>query len=434
MKKSIFNLALLSMLFVLGACSTTGTDTDGGTGGDTGGGASDTVFLDTIKTKNTFEFEKKIGKFSSDGRTFDVDPSFSTLGVSGTLTFKSAASSTEATYKDTTDKSIIITLTGDTGGNIDVNFEKTFFKYVSMEHPDIKRFLDKVKTKNAFEFENKIGTFSIDGRTFDVDPSFSTLGVSGTLTFNSASSSDIAVYTDTSSPEKEVTIDIRLSTSGFDGRIKVGTKKTDFTYESKVDPNKEAFINNVKNSTLRLRTVPNTTIPKVVASFDEDGKMTVKINNVDKLATLTIATSDELATYTVDGDATQVVVTYKNSSDITIKIDNDSPQNGALFFNKDSSRFPSIISSIKGKTIKTYSSSITIGTFSADGLTLTGTLVTDVAPSKTAHFLGAKSAGFSVGNFVYTITADNGTVTEVYVIDKFKIIVGSGPVQDVVIE
>ena len=144
--------------------------------------------------------------------------------------------------------------------------------------------------------------------------------------------------------------------------------------------------------------------------------------------------SGELATYTIDRETTQVVVTYKNSSDITIKIGNDSPQNGALFFNKDSSKFPSIIDSIKGKTIKTYTGSITIGTFSADGLSLTGTLVTDVAAGKTAHFLGAKSVGFSVGNFVYTITADNGTVTEVYVINEFKIIVGSGPVQDVVIE
>ena len=434
MKKSIFNLALLSMLFVLGACSTTGTDTDTDTGGDTGGGASDTVFLDTIKTKDIFQFENKIGKFSSDGRTFDVDPSFSTLGVSGTLTFVSTRSAIYATYKDTTDEVVVIRLTGDTGGSIQVDKTPVDFSYKSEIDPDITRFLDKVKTKNAFEFENKIGTFSADGRTFDVDPKFSSLGVSGTLTFNSASSSDIAVYTDTSSPKKEVTIDVRLSTSGFDGRIKVGTSKTDFTYESKVDPNKEAFINNVKNSTLRLRTVPNTTIPAVLASFDADGKMTVKINNVDKTATLTTATSGELATYTVDGDTKQVVVTYKNSSDITIKIGNDSPQNGALFFNKDSSKFPSIIDSIKGKTIKTYTGSITIGTFSADGLSLTGTLVTDVAAGKTAHFLGATSAGFSVGNFVYTITADNGTVTEVYVINEFKIIVGSDPVQSVVIK
>ncbi len=431
MKKSIFNLALLSMLFVLGACSTTGTDTDTDTGGDTGGGASDTVFLDTIKTKDIFQFENKIGKFSSDGRTFDVDPSFSTLGVSGTLTFVSTRSAIYATYKDTTDEVVVIRLTGDTGGSIQVDKTPVDFSYKSEIDPDITRFLDKVKTKNAFEFENKIGTFSADGRTFDVDPKFSSLGVSGTLTFNSASSSDIAVYTDTSGKEAAFTLTLFPAAGGS---IKVGATKTDFTLESKVDPNKEAFINNVKNSTLRLRTVPNTTIPAVLASFDADGKMTVKINNVDKTATLTTATSGELATYTVDGDTKQVVVTYKNSSDITIKIGNDSPQNGALFFNKDSSKFPSIIDSIKGKTIKTYTGSITIGTFSADGLTLDGTLVTDVAPGKIAHFLGAKSVGFSVGNFVYTIAADNGTVTEVYVINEFKIIVGSGPVQDVVIE
>ena len=53
MKKSIFNLALLSMLFVLGACSTTGTGTD--TGGDTGGdvpvpgGTGDPVVDEAIK-------------------------------------------------------------------------------------------------------------------------------------------------------------------------------------------------------------------------------------------------------------------------------------------------------------------------------------------------------------------------------------------------
>ena len=47
MKKSIFNLALLSMLFVLGACSTTGNDKD--TGGGTGDPALDAVIDEAIK-------------------------------------------------------------------------------------------------------------------------------------------------------------------------------------------------------------------------------------------------------------------------------------------------------------------------------------------------------------------------------------------------
>ena len=47
MKKSIFNLALLSMLFVLGSCSTTGNDKD--TSGGTGDPALDAVIDEAIK-------------------------------------------------------------------------------------------------------------------------------------------------------------------------------------------------------------------------------------------------------------------------------------------------------------------------------------------------------------------------------------------------
>ena len=159
--------------------------------------------------------------FGTDGKTFVVDGAFLTLEVSGTLIFESASSGTEAIYTDTSAKEVVITLTTD-GGTIKVDTTETIFTYVSVVDPVIAEFLNSVKTKDAFQSENKIGTFGTDGKTFVVDGAFLTLGVSGTLIFESASSGTEAIYKDTS--DKVVTI--TLTADG--GTITVDTTETIF--------------------------------------------------------------------------------------------------------------------------------------------------------------------------------------------------------------
>ena len=304
MKKSILNIALLSMLFIMGACSTEPTP-------DPDKEIPEVVdpvvteFLNSVKEKSSFQYENKIGTFGTDGNTFVVDMAFLTLGVSGTLTFESASSGTEAIYKDTSDKVVTITLNGDVGGTITVGGTVTTFTYASVVDLNKIAFLNSVKTKDTFQYENKIGLFGTDGKTFVVDVAFLTLGVSGTLTFESASSGTEAIYKDTS--DKVVTITLN---GDVGGTITVGGTVTTFTYASVVDLNKIAFLNSVK-------TKDTFQYENKIGLFGTDGKTFV----VD-VAFLTLGVSGTL-TFESASSGTEAI--YKDTSDkvVTITLNGD---------------------------------------------------------------------------------------------------------------
>ena len=239
MKKSIFNLALLSMLFVLGACSAEPKpEPESPTQEEINKGA----FLENVTGKTAYQGDEQLGIFATEGRFF-VYSSLSTLGVSGTLTFKSATSSTEAVYLDesTSKKEVTFIITTE-GGTIKVGETEVVFTYEKVTDPNKVAFLSSVKSKDAHEYEEKIGNFDYKS-DFVVSSDYETiLGVTKTLTFESATSPTKAVYLDESTPKKEVTFTI--TTEG--GTIKVETKEKVFTYEKVVHPNKTAFLASVK--------------------------------------------------------------------------------------------------------------------------------------------------------------------------------------------
>ena len=407
MKKSIFNIALLSMLFIMGACS---TDPDKTPDKETPE-SNTTVFLNSVKTKDALQFENKIGTFSSDGRTFDVDPNFSSLGVSGTLTFYSASSGTEATYFDEFNLAVTITLTSD-GGTITVDTTETIFTYVSVVDPDpnATAFLNSVKTKDAFQFFKQIGTFDTDGKTFVVDGAFSTLGVSGTLTFESAISGTEAIYLDESSPAKEVTI-TTLTADG--GTITVDGKVTTFTYSSAVDPNKETFLNSVtyKDAFQFFNQIGN---------FSYDGE-TFEIEpsfstlGVSGTLTFELAISDIEAIYLDESSPAKEVTITLTSDGGTITVDTTETiftyegvvnPNVTAFLNsvKDKDAFQSekhIGKFSDYKKFKIEPSFLTLG--------VSGTLTFESASSGTeAIYLDESTPAKEV---TITLTADGGTIT-----------------------
>ena len=391
MKKSILNIALLSMLFVLGACSTDPDKTPDKEIPE----SSTTVFLNSVKTKDAFQGENPIGVFGTDGKTFVVDGAFLTLEVSGTLIFESASSGTEAIYTDTSAKEVVITLTTD-GGTIKVDTTETIFTYVSVVDPVIAEFLNSVKTKDAFQSKNKIGTFGTDGKTFVVDGAFLTLGVSGTLIFESASSGTEAIYKDTS--DKVVTI--TLTADG--GTITVDTTETIFTYGGGVDPNKTAFLASVKDKDAYQG-------EELIGAFGTDGTFTISyysdydtILGVTGDLTFESATSPTEAIYLDDSTPAQEVTFTLTANGGTIKSDKaeiDFTYEKVVDPNKTA-----FLNSVKDKD--TYEWEEIIGTFNYDGNTFTISEYSDydtiLGVTRTLTFESATSSTVAV----YTDTYD----------------------------
>ena len=165
MKKSIQNIALLCMLFVLGACEVKPED-------KTPEETPDAAFLSAVEGKSFYLFEETIGAFDTDGKIFSVDSSFTTLGVTGTLTFQSATSETIAIYHDTTTpaKVVTITLDGTTGGSIQVT-DQTLVNgtFETVVHPDKVAFLNATADKELYVGTAKLGYFEEATQTLFID-------------------------------------------------------------------------------------------------------------------------------------------------------------------------------------------------------------------------------------------------------------------------
>ncbi len=407
MKKSIFNIALLSMLFIMGACSTDPDKTPDKEIPE----SSTTVFLNSVKTKDAFQSEKQIGTFATDGKTFVVDGAFLTLEVSGTLIFESASSGTEAIYTDTSAKEVVITLTTD-GGTITVDTTETIFTYVSVVDPDpnATAFLNNVKGSEArldiyFEVPKVQAVFSADGR----EMTGLLVGDGKTAEFTSITD-EVATYTIT-----DTSTEIIVYYDGSSSSIKVGdAPKVDVNFYKKgaFDLDRVKGLKALKKSDLSL-----------VATFSADGtEMTIPNLGIAKLD-VGGAYYSFFGIYSITANGTTTEIFVQTSSYFIVI--GDAPKVDVVFADPNVTD-EEFLNNVKGSEARLdiyFEVPKVQAVFSADGREMTGLLVGD---GKTAEFTSITDEVAT-----YTITDTSTEIIVYYDGSSSSIKVGDAPKVDV---